>query len=356
VCIYCGKPADSVEHIFATWIIHELSRYTGRTFWQGTFTQGDKTTTFLRRRNKRGNPTFEFTTDRVCRECNNGWMNRIDDRVRRYLPNLMRGRPYVTSNKMCKAIAAWAVKTAVTARFAHINPNPVEGEWAAQLRRDEIPSRDWAVWIARYTGDRGLWYQQHEINIEGLVRIHPAPQEVEGDRPVYTDGVLMTLVIGQFCVQVLRINGPATPLVGPGMQAIPIWPPSRNLNWPPSEDLDDESLEEFASRFIGAGMHFVARRPVLHDGTDTPRGTAIFSTPATEATLADDENYVLTINVDCGQCGTTTPVPHDTGGPFRELKLPYTAAGPFNCPVCGNKDRIEFTIRTVPPPQKTVDP
>jgi hypothetical protein len=280
-------------------------------------------------------------------------MNRIDDRVHRYLPNLMRGRPYVTSNKMCKAIAAWAVKTAVTARFAHINPDPVEGGWATQLRKDEIPSRDWAVWIAHYAGDRGLWYRQHEINSKGLIRIHPAPDEVEGDPPSFDNGVVMTLVIGQFCVQVLRINGPAFPLVGPGKQAIQVWPPSQNLNWPPTEALDDESLEEFSSRFIGAGMHFVTRSSVPRDGTDTPKRTAIFTSPVTEAALADDENYVLTLNIDCGGCGTTTPTPHDTGGPFRHLKLPYTAAVPFSCPVCGTTDTVEFTIRSMPPPQKT---
>lgn len=353
VCIYCGNPADSNEHIIATWIVNELERYTGRKILSHTMTSaddviaGDQSITTQSGSNKKGHPTLEFTTDLICANCNSGWMNVIDEHVRRYMNTLIRGRTIATSGKMRKAMAAWAVKTAITARFAHITPLPVAAEWPKQLMRDKIPSADWIVWISYCVGNRGFWYNQSDFNLAGLTRIFPTTDQPPTDPPVFEHGVLMTLLIGQFCVQVLRLNGEGAPIIPAIGVALQIWPTGPATTWPPAQHLDESNLEVFASRFIGAQMPVVVSGPP-NSTDEEPQQSSIFASPTvTPEMLQSDETYALTIGFNC-QCGTHTDVRHDTGGPLRDLTLPYTAEVAYVCSGCGTVGGGKFTMLQVP--------
>jgi hypothetical protein len=349
-CIYCGNPSDSEEHIFATWIITEISNYVGETLLTGELSDDQGSRTIHTGRDGRGNPTFEFTTDQVCRRCNNEWMNRIDDRVHRYLPGLIRGGSRVTNRKFCKAVAAWAVKTAVTARFAHLTPIPVEKEWTSQLRQDETPSMEWIVWAAHYRGSKPIFYRHLDLNLEAGTWGDPTATIADAAR--FDHGVLMTFVVGQFCVQVLRVNGPALPIIGATDVSVPVWPPQVGLAWPPRASLDDASLEIFSRRFRD-GMHLLARN---HEERGAPTSAAestskfFVSTPITNDELATEDSYVFPLSLTCGVCDSAYEAPHDTGKPLSQMQLPYSASIPFTCPTCGDTGSAEITLNSAAGP------
>jgi hypothetical protein len=351
-CIYCGKPADSIEHIFATWIIAEISSYLGQTLLQAELSDGQTSRTLHGARNKRGHPTLEFTTDQVCRKCNNEWMDRIDGKIRRYLPSLIRGGAYATNGKFCKAIAAWAVKTAITARFAHLTPTPVEREWTSQIQQSEVPSLEWRVWIAHYEGSVGLWYKDLDLNLEPGTWGDPAAPENALDLPRFDHGVLMTFVVGQFCVQVLRINGPAVPAIGGTDVSVQVWPPQTGAAWPPAKSLDDQSLVLFARRFNENGMHLLVRVPEERGTPDETQSTTFHfvSAPLTTGALASTDNHVVNVAWKCGSCGATVLIPHDTGTPLGQLQMPYVASVRFSCPQCEDAGFAEVTLNTAAGP------
>jgi hypothetical protein len=73
-CVFCGGPANSVEHIFKRAFKHKL----------GIVDPVDRA--FVRvdadgALSARPDPLFELKVRRVCRRCNSGWMNKLDLRV-----------------------------------------------------------------------------------------------------------------------------------------------------------------------------------------------------------------------------------------------------------------------------------
>jgi hypothetical protein len=162
-------------------------------------------------------------------------MNVIDERVRRYMSTLLRGKEIEVSGKVRKTMAAWAVKTAITARFAHVNPNPVEGEWPKQLMNDKKPSPEWSVWLSRFIGDREAWYQQGDLNITDAILVFPIAEQPPTSLPLSKGGVMMTLVLGHLCVQVVRANSPVHATTIDNAAAIRIWPSGQKTTWPPAE-------------------------------------------------------------------------------------------------------------------------
>lgn len=296
---------------------------------------------------KKGHTTLEFTTDLICADCNSGWMNVIDERVRLHMNTLIRGGTIATSDEIRRKVAARAVKTAITARFAHITPLPVAAEWPKQLKRAKTPSADWIVWISYYAGDRGFWYNQSDISLTEPTRIFPTADQPPTDPPVIEHGVFMTLLIGQFCLQVLRFDGEGAPIIPAIEVALQIWPSGPETTWPPAQHLDESNLEVFASRFIGAQMALVISRPRDSTDEESQKSSIFTSPPLRPEILQSDATYVLTLGFDC-QCGTHTDVRHDTGGPLRNLTLPYAAEVAFVCSGCGAAGGGKFTMSQVP--------
>ncbi len=346
-CIYCELPADSEEHIFGTWLMADLENFTGRHALHGQLKYPDGRMVPLSvTTNRKGKREFNFTSDTICAHCNGGWMNTVDQRARSYVQQLLGGHQVTANGKMRKAVASWAVKTAITARFAHLNPTPVEGEWAKQLKTDHshLPSPLWLVWLARYIGGQDLWFHQSGLDIAGAIPITGRPTD---NSPAFSDGVVTTLAIGQLCVQVLRINGPAVPLTMDTPAALAVWPKGPVTSWPPPEHIDDSSLQAFADRFLSAPMIGAVLTPAPEEAAEK-RAVALFQGPKlTPDMLTSNETYALTVGFDC-QCGVHTDATHDTGGPLRDLKVPYTFELSCACGGCGAVNQGTFTIATVP--------
>jgi hypothetical protein len=276
-------------------------------------------------------------------------MDVVDNRVSRYMGTLFRGNEIAISGKMRKSVAAWAVKTAITTRFAHINPDPVEREWPKQLKRDRLPSPEWTVWMARFIGSTDFWFRQGSVNIEKAVRLYPAPDQPATSPPLSKDGVVLTIVMGQLCVQVLRLNRAARAVTADNPATIQIWPSGPYENWPPPKHIDDSTLEVFASRFYSGDAPIIMQVPrEVTDQSPGPRPNIFMSSPITEEAL--DKPATFTFNHICGVCNASFPVPYDTGKRLRELPLPFRASYTFVCPECGDSGGGEFELQELPHP------
>jgi hypothetical protein len=79
----------------------------------------------------------------------------------------------------------------------------------------------------------------------------------------------------------------------------------------------------------------------------------VFTGPLiTPEVLAAEDNYVLTLSIDCARCKKSFSVIHDPGAPSRNLQVPYTASVDSTRPECGDTSSIDFVVRTLPVPDK----
>ena len=188
----------------------------------------------------------ELTIRCVCEQCNNGWMNRLETRVRPHLQPLLTG-PSALDVDAQTTISAWAVKTAMVleGRDADMKKGYSQFQRERFRLRTEIPWRT-SVWLAASaTADAFMSTKNRHM----------------GATPNDIVGVSVTMAFGAVVLQVLTMRvppdiGPNTRVTtdvrrGPWAEAtFQIWPPREATTWPPRVGLNGEiGLNLFADRF-----------------------------------------------------------------------------------------------------------
>lgn len=251
-CMYCGRRADSKEHVVATRFVDLLSK-DPRGFRVPTrlyVTQKDGSRkTIGGKRDKTGKPTLEYTT-RVCQKCNNEWMNDADSAVWDPVSAMIQGHSVTLDAVTQRALAFWIMKLAVTARTAAGSNLPIEKEWTDWLYQQRTPIPNWRVWIGHYIGGEPFWYKPDDIRAEVDPLSPPLPS---GSKMLRENGVLATMAIGHLFVQVIGFGGGAA-VQGTQETAVrSVWPvSSSSMAWPPPEHIDDAGLSLWADRFFNA--------------------------------------------------------------------------------------------------------
>jgi hypothetical protein len=187
----------------------------------------------------------KLTVKCVCEQCNNGWMSRLENRVRPHLEPLLTGQPRVLDAEAQTTISTWAVKTAMV--LEGMDPD-VKRNYS-QLQRERfrlraaIPWRT-SIWLAASAGADSFMSTKNR-------HLGSSPND---------SGVSVTMAFGAVVLQVLTMRVPeevgSNTLVdtqvrrGPWSDAtLQIWP-SGAASWPPPIGLMGEvGLNLFADRF-----------------------------------------------------------------------------------------------------------
>lgn len=255
--MYCGKPAGSDEHIIASRFIEVLSEdprgFALPTRLQMVHSSGQRRRVQgkLRKRKGKGGrprqPTLEFTT-RVCTECNNEWMNDIDDAAFVKVASMIRGHRTLLSTSDQMNVAAWIAKVAITGRFAHLEPDHVEKKWTDWLYKNRTALPHWHVWIGKYIGTEPFAYHASDV---GIVEAEPGTtRPIPNGNVLQQHGVYATLFIGYLAIQILGPDSEAVPNEARSEPIIKIWPASRHgLVWPPANGvITDQTKRAFVER------------------------------------------------------------------------------------------------------------
>lgn len=110
-CVFCGGSAGSQEHAFPDWLNDVVPQPSkgDRAEWAHKIGSADGVA--LRTWTKA--EVASLTTGHVCPSCNNGWMSRLEGRIRPLLSPAVVGQPVLWSEADQIEIAWWATKTAV---------------------------------------------------------------------------------------------------------------------------------------------------------------------------------------------------------------------------------------------------
>lgn len=245
ICIFCGGPAATKEHILASWLMDVLTAKTQTTHVVMTIgTEGHKP--FVLRGKGAG-----LAVKCLCASCNSGWMSALEVRAKPYVLGMLRDIAIPLDREVQGTISAWIMKTVMVCEFLSR-----DRAWYSDAERHAFKDtlrlpHGTAVWLGR-CNETG-W----SSTITRQVRFGP-------EWP-FTDGAVATFALGHFVFQVLSVRMQeghthrglvtfkATNVPDPwARRMFQCWPlqPGAPL-WPPAEPaaLDAHEVQSLARRF-----------------------------------------------------------------------------------------------------------
>ncbi|HEY4934600.1 MAG TPA: hypothetical protein VII23_23790 [Terriglobales bacterium] len=182
---------------------------------------------------------YEFTVKSVCRNCNNGWMHRLEDETIPIMGPMLSEQSSFLDVVSQRTIAAWALKTAMVLDSTAIAKHrPLFYSRAERISLREslrIPLRTF-VWLG-HSLDFGLACSSIATHLTILSPFHPYSLKES------TLGQVSTFLVCNLAIQVMTVHVPAeysdgaidiSPPEGPwGDLLVSVWPPSRLSYWPP---------------------------------------------------------------------------------------------------------------------------
>jgi hypothetical protein len=176
----------------------------------------------------------------VCKRCNNGWMNRLEEGVRGFLPGMVNGQVVELDAVRQHALAAWSLKTVL-----------MFGQTHRRVTREIIPAEDYSAFHADRRPSR---FMAARLAVIAPPSHGPVVMMVDFMCPTFAMpdgelGYIATLRIGYFVVQFLRVGSLPTDMVVSPFAAtphvVPLWPVADRLHWPPPLPLPGRDWEAF---------------------------------------------------------------------------------------------------------------
>lgn len=233
-CVFCGATPLTKEHTLPRWLKSALPPGGSRALH---IRETEST------RVQHVASALEATVKIVCASCNNGWMNRLENEVRPFLPDLINGRAVTLTPEDQRALASWSLKTMFM--FSGQNKHPrlemLPLKDCAAFYHDREPSR---FMIARI-GAMEPWE-----NDEGSAMVEFVCPQYSGPDPTANPTYISTLRIGWLLIQLVRAGSLSDDQVlapfDPHPMFHPLWPVGATLTWPPLKPLPAAQMAAIA--------------------------------------------------------------------------------------------------------------
>lgn len=249
LCFFCGLPAPmSDEHAWPQWLgqgIELEPTQTTRTIGYGRTAEDAMTEAPNVVVRKKGS-VLTARIREVCKNCNNGWMSRLETAARPLLERLC-AQSYVFgrttfSLENAATLATWSTKTAwVRERASNqiVTPTP---QMRLHLKEQLLPPDFTRVWVARHQGRINFGAQV------GQVETTHQDDRWDGDRLRHI--LMCVMTFRGVSVLVRTDDGWGAPQFSlPPSHWRLIWPLAGTLEWPPPESVTDNDVQTLATRY-----------------------------------------------------------------------------------------------------------
>ncbi|MEY9937308.1 hypothetical protein [Streptacidiphilus sp. MAP5-3] len=243
-CIFCGKARGmSREHLWPDY----LSDYTStdddtRTSVSVGFTHDDSGVAhiFPKETREQAGSALQFSMREVCEPCNNGWMSRLEERLKPRLLGLMRAERMTLDADEIALLATWATKTTMVHEFLSSpgdDPTPrptATADMRRFLMNQQLPPPHTKVWVARHFGGLHADVRRGQFSI------------VEQPDPTWIGGyevLVTTLTLEQLTVLVWATDSPraVAAALDPAVWC-QVWPGAQGLTWPTPRSASDTDV------------------------------------------------------------------------------------------------------------------
>lgn len=239
-CVFCGRPADSGEHLLPEWLRKVLPSGDQMLHYRQLGDDGATRREWHRR-------PFREKVRIVCSGCNSGWMSRLETAGRPLLegPITRTGTTFGTSQQA--VVARWALKTVLVFQAGQTDEPMASPHYFVHVRRHSTPPDQAAVWIGSHYRARqdaaASVFVQRPLSFNSLDgRIDPAQFRGEpfGFLNFLAVGGVSFLVVGHGYANRVEfdVDGPLADAL------IPVWPHRTPVvAWPPMYMLDQQLLQ-----------------------------------------------------------------------------------------------------------------
>jgi hypothetical protein len=217
-CMFCDRPAGSVEHLWPEWLRKHL-------------TDRIETTAPDDPRRDRLRCELVRTSDRVCAACLQGWLRRLDDEVIGILPPMVTGDQIAISPRQQSVLVRWATKTAMLLECL-CGDSEVPSAARGYLRRGGVHEGT-QVLFGHYDGDARILTYDRDLFHDGIHDEQPVAQ--------------WTFIVGNVFAQVFADPcrdsppEPAAPLTDALVALVPVH--DETIEWPPPRSIDDTNYD-----------------------------------------------------------------------------------------------------------------
>ncbi len=182
----------------------------------------------------------------VCKDCNNGWMSRLETGVQPLLeglwaPDYLYGRTTVAVDEAA-LLATWATKTAWVRERTLDQIVTATAEMRRHLLDQQLPPDFTSVWVARHEGRTNFGVY--------VGRIQATHQDDRWDTDRRRHVLMCVMTFRGLSVLVRTDDGWGVPQIAmPETHWRKLWPVTQTVQWPPAKTVRDDDVQAVAMRY-----------------------------------------------------------------------------------------------------------
>lgn len=239
-CIFCGGTPLTGEHIWSDW----LKKYLPRDMRVYSMLRAEVRDIAAKgRTSTRGGDVHHRKVKCVCeRNCNNGWMRELENRVEPIVAQLLGGGEIRLTEEMQRTLAGWVALKAIVAEYDVGSPRISRHAERQTLRNKQTPPVDgWRILMGYYPRAKwpGRWVNTPLSIVEKI--------DFKNERAVRKNSQSLTFIVGDIYFILLRSPMPGLVQalkLGPAHHKLrQIWPLSGvSFRWRPPALADNEAI------------------------------------------------------------------------------------------------------------------
>jgi hypothetical protein len=171
---------------------------------------------------------------RVCGDCNNGWMSRLQKRAKPIVLSLALGEQATLDKEAQRTLAAWSAMSTMTSDHFYPSRAAIPQRHRETLRlNNSLPEGEWKIWIGHY--ERGDWVPDWVRNAMAIWSDEHPPSYLADTFPVMNTQTT-TLVFGKLYVHTFSsVHSDLVSITGqPNEKLVQLWPctSGHSIRWP----------------------------------------------------------------------------------------------------------------------------
>jgi hypothetical protein len=246
-CVFCGREGLTREHVWPNWINTILP--------EGVELEVSKTQTDPKSEVTKPlgsswrSVSFDLTVRRVCRDCNGGWMSRLEEAAKPLLVPLILGGSALLGAEDRQLLATWALLRVIMAEY--IDPTQISApeahrRWVFKERKP--PRHGVYIWMAGYEGEDSAGFYRH-VPLASHLASNYRPEQVNSYGVTFGIYKLVFQVFGATTAP--RTGGDLRQGGDLAEKTVRLWPPVRGVfQVPPERRLSKVDLDYFANVFV----------------------------------------------------------------------------------------------------------
>jgi hypothetical protein len=234
-CVFLRGTPLTREHVIPRWltsVLPEQAKFRGQDQLIVLQSPGHTSSEIELPHREVREPFNEVTVRMVCRNCNSGWMNAVEEAARASITKLARGEQIELGSEEAEALATWAVKTTLMAHLTTVEGASGIADVYSAFFAERKPPGNSVVWAAATGAEE--WGLRFEL-VGALIATEDEIQSYDLTEPVNT--VSATFGLSKLLLHVVLTARPSVsypPLdeIHPGAVER-LWPNPRPVVLPP---------------------------------------------------------------------------------------------------------------------------